>query len=665
MKRSMTRHIIRMFAMLSFVLGFSSIQSAHPYLADDLPAWLKQAESAAVPAYEKNVPAVVLYDESIITVSPDGHIRTSKSYAVRILTRQGASWAHAAEGYNTGSQGKIVDMKAWLIRPGGSVRKFGKDDALDHAEQDSLYSESRTRSITAADQADAGMVFGYEVVSEDRPYFSQMLWPFQERIPALTSRLTLTLPTGWKAAGKVFNAPAMEPKVSSNAYTWEMRDLAPITPEPAAPNVSSLAPFVAVSYGGGNSSTGAQPVGKRFDEWQDVSIWYSDLSDRQSEPNDAIIQKARELTAVAGTDLEKIQAIAQYVQAIHYVSIQIGIGGFRPHAATEVFAKQYGDCKDKANLMRAMLKAIHIDSYLVLVYSGDSTLVREEWPSPAQFNHCIIAVKLADGSTSGSVVDVPATGRLLIFDPTDEYTSMGDLPVDEQGSFALVAAGPRGTLVKLPASPPEHNKRERKIELSLSANGTLSASVQELSVGHAAAEKRSAYKALSPSDFTKVIEQWAGRDASGAKFTKIQPADNLREGRFSLDLGFTAERFAQSMQDRLVVFKALVFEHDEIPVLNAATRKYPVLLKGSTVVESTHIKFPEGFDLDEISAPLRINTLYASYNATVTRETGGVSIVRTMVLQTFTIPPDKYAEAKNFFARVRIYEQSAIVLARK
>jgi hypothetical protein len=664
MKKSMNRHTLRLSTLLGLVLGLSTIQSAHPYVADDVPAWLKQVSATTLPTYEKEVPGVVLYDESIVTVSVDGHIHTSRSYAVRILTRQGASLAHAAEEYNTGSQGKIVDMKAWLIRPGGSVRKFGKEDAVDQAEKDSLYSESRTRSISAVDQADAGMVFGYEVVSEERPYFSQTLWPFQGRIPSLTSRLTLTLPSGWKADGKVFNAPAMEPKVSGNSYTWEMRNLAPITPEPAAPNVSSLAPRVAVSYGG-SSGSGAPATGKRFSEWPDISIWYSDLSDSQSEPNEAITQKTRELTARATTDLEKIQAIGQYVQAIHYVSIQIGIGGYKPHAATEVFAKQYGDCKDKANLMRAMLKSIHIDSYLVLLYSGDSTVVREEWPSPAQFNHCIIGVKLGDGSTSGSVVNVPGAGRLLIFDPTDEYTSMGDLPVDEQGSFALVAAGTKGALVKLPSSPPERNKRERKVELSLSASGTLSATVVEQSIGQSATERRGAYKALSHSDFTKVIEQWAGRDATGAQFTRIQPTDNLAEGSFGLDLAFTAERYAQSMQNRLLVFKAVTLDRDEIPVLNAATRKYPLLLNGSTVVESTHIKFPEGFDLDEIIAPLRISTPYASYSATVTREPGGVLITRTLVLQTFAIPPENYAEARTFFSRIRGHEQAAIVLARK
>jgi hypothetical protein len=219
--------------------------------------------------------------------------------------------------------------------------------------------------------------------------------------------------------------------------------------------------------------------------------------------------------------------------------------------------------------------------------------------------------------------------------------------------------------MKLPTSPPEHNKRDRKVELSISANGTLTATVNEQSIGQAAAEKRGAYKSLSRSEFTKLIEQWAGRDASGAQFSKIQPTDNLNEGRFTLDLAFTADRYAQSMQNRLLVFKAIALDRNEIPVLNAATRKYPVLLKGSTVVESTHIKFPEGFDLDEIVAPLRISTPYASYTATVMREPGGVSITRTLVLQTFAVLPENYTEARTFFNRVRSHQQSPIVLARK
>ncbi len=106
---------------------------------------------------------------------------------------------------------------------------------------------------------------------------------------------------------------------------------------------------------------------------QIVCTRYTELSDPQSEPDDAIATKARELTANAKTELEKIQAIGRYVQNIQYISIQIGIGGYRPHAATEVFAKNYGDCKDKANLMRAMLRAVKVQAFPVLIFSGDRT----------------------------------------------------------------------------------------------------------------------------------------------------------------------------------------------------------------------------------------------------------------------------------------------------
>src|SRR5919202_1263755 len=112
-------------------------------------------------------------------------------------------------------------------------------------------------------------------------------------------------------------------------------------------------------------------------------------------------------------------------QKVQYIAIQTGLGqggGYRPHASTEVFAKSYGDCEDKANLMRAMLKADGIQSYLVAIYAGDPSYVREEWASPGQFNHCIIAVRVSDETQAPTIVQHPKLGRLLIFDATDDDT---------------------------------------------------------------------------------------------------------------------------------------------------------------------------------------------------------------------------------------------------
>src|SRR6185436_6707243 len=130
-------------------------------------------------------------------------------------------------------------------------------------------------------------------------------------------------------------------------------------------------------------------------------------------------------------------------------------------------AKSYGDCKDKANLMRAMLKIVGIASFPVSIYSGDPDYVRPEWPSPQQFNHCIIAVKVGDETRSPTVIQDARLGRLLIFDPTAEETPVGDLPSYLQGSLALIDAREIDALTKMPTTPPESNLLDRRIEGSI------------------------------------------------------------------------------------------------------------------------------------------------------------------------------------------------------
>src|SRR5205085_10724390 len=131
--------------------------SAPPALAagDDVPAWLRQAAGASVPAYERDVPAVVINNEESITVSADGSVTTVTTYAVRVLTRAGAAWAGAAEHYETDSGGKVLEMRAWLIRPDGGVKKYGKDETLDRiADSGNLYDESRLKEINATRDAE-------------------------------------------------------------------------------------------------------------------------------------------------------------------------------------------------------------------------------------------------------------------------------------------------------------------------------------------------------------------------------------------------------------------------------------------------------------------------------------------------------------------------------
>jgi transglutaminase-like putative cysteine protease len=630
---------------------------------DDAPAWLRQAAAQPVPTYGNSVSVIVLLDESTMTVGEDGHVTTVSTYAVRILSREGRRAAIAEDLYDT-DIGKVREIKAWLIRPSGQVKSYGKDYIIDQAVAlNDVYDESRLKKIVAVDEAEPGSVFGYQTISEVRPYFNQSIWYFQGVHPVLSSRLTLTLPSGWRASSVTFNHESVEPAVSGTSYSWQLTALPPIEEEPASPTWSNLAPRIAISYFPTEGTRA--PAMRGFDNWTEVSRWYSGLSDPQAVPDDAVTAKARELTAAAKTELDKIRAIGKFVQNIQYISIQIGVGRWRPHAASQVFAKSYGDCKDKANLMRAMLKSLNIESYPVLIFAGDPTYVRDTWPSPRQFNHCIVAVRVNDATQAGTVITHPKLGRLLIFDATDDDTPVGDLPDHEQGSFALVAAGDSGSLERMPIVPPEANALERQVDAVIDNHGGLTASIRESAVGTWAISYRREYRHESRPDYLKLVERWITRAATAARVNRIEPRDDDVAGRFKLEVDFDAAGYGQLMQERLLVFKPVIVSRREALALTDAKRKYPVILESHTFTETVHVKLPTGFEVDEMPDPVKLETPFGTYATTYEVKDGQLVFTRKLLQKAVTIPVDQYNSVRTFFEKIRAAEQAPVVLARK
>jgi len=657
--------------MLSRTLGygFLLVIFSAPVLAvgDEAPAWLQEAAALKVPSYEKDIPAVILRNERQVTVGEDGKVTTVITVAVRILLREGRGHAFARAFYSSDA-GKVKEMRAWLIRPSGPVKRYGKDEVIDVIEDaDDIYNESRLKLIDATNDADAGTVFGYQTTTEERSIFSQDIFPFQyARLPMLASRYSLALPQGWRASGVAFNHAPIEPTISGTSYSWELRDLPPIPMEPGSPEVTSLAPRLAVSY---YPPADSRPVPlQTYANWVEVSRWLSALHDTQWAPDAAITEKVKQMTSGAKTELEKIHLIGHYVQNIRYISIDIGVsrgGGMRPHTAAEVFAKSYGDCKDKANLMRAMLKVIGVTAYPVIIYSGDPTYVREEWASPHQFNHCIIAIKVNDETQAPTIVTHATLGRLLIFDATDDDTPVGGLPEHEQGSLALVLAGEAGALMRMPVTPPEANGLDRQIQATLAADGSITANIRESFLGTSAADSRSEFRRGSKLDFLKIIEGWISRGATAAKVSNLEPKDNKAEGRFDLSVDFSAAGYGQLMQDRLLVFKPAIVARREAVSLTEPSRKHPVVLDSHAFTETVRMKLPVGFDVDELPDAVKLDTAFGSYKTSYEVKNGELVFTRALAQRAATIPSEHYQSVRSFYEKMRAAEQAPVVLARK
>jgi hypothetical protein len=629
--------------------------------AADAPEWLLNAARAELPAFDAKVPAVVLVGDVRTEIDQKGDYTTSFRYAVKILSREGHHYAQARVGYETDLD-KIRDLNAWLVRSSGPVKRFGKSDTLDVAvRENDVYNEERARVMSGSTEAQPGDVFGFESVVESRSLFGQASCSFQGALPVRKSRCEIILPPGWRLKGTMINSSPLTPEVNGQSYVWELRDLPFFDDEPAAPPVTSLAPELLINFAAPEGTKVAPPA---FETWQEVSRWASSISDPRAQPNEALAAKARELTQGLSDDIQRIRAIGRFAQKIPYISIQIGLGRFQPHAASEVLAKSYGDCKDKANLMHALLSTLGIPSFPVLVYYGDRDHVKREWPSPALFNHVIIAVQTRAASGLPAALQHPSLGPLLLFDPTDEYTLLGDLPQGDQGGAALLAAGDSGMLFSMPTIPADLNRLVRETSATLTSSGGLTARIVEQSIGQAAARQRGLWQGLPRTDYQRVIETWLATGISGVKTSRVEASDD-ETGHFRREIDLTSERYGQLMAGRLLIFKPALVSRQESLFLTDPKRKLPVVLNARAYAETAHIKLPAGFAVDELPSPVKLALPFGSYDMQIEAQGDEIVFTRRLTTEAVTIPAEQYAAVRGFFEKIMAAEQAPVVLARR
>ncbi len=356
------------------------------------------------------------------------------------------------------------------------------------------------------------------------------------------------------------------------------------------------------------------------------------------------------------------------MQNLQYISIDIGVGygnGMKPRPSNMVLGRGYGDCKDKANLMRALLKVLNIEAFPIAIYSGDPNFVRVEWASPTQFNHCIIAIRVSAATNSPTVIEHAKLGRLMIFDATDPFTSVGDLPDVLQGSYGIIMAGENGDLSKMPITPPDFNKLDRNVEVTLNPAGDIIGKVNEKTIGQAAAYERGRLRALSAKDYNLAIDNWLSRAATGAKTSLVTPKDDHQAGSFNLDVEFSANSYAQLMQGRLMVFKPAVIGRLERLRFADGKRMNPYMIEAMKYSERVRIKLPQGFAIDEVPQATNLDMPFGKYSTDYQISGDSILFTRSLTLNRSMIPADKYEGVRSFFTKIRDAEQSPVVLIKK
>ena len=632
--------------------------------ADTAPEWLHAAARETMPDAPKDAVAIVLLDERVTTVKDNGEIETLYRRAYKILRPE----AHEKYGKLVvpfDKETRISSMKAWAIPADGKDYEVKQKDSAELGLYgDALYSDLRAKFLEIP-AANPGNVIGYEYSQKERPFLFADEWSFQETIPVRRSRFTLQLPPGWEMTTQWDNYPEMkETSAGNNAYSWELENIPAIETEPEMPPWQAIAGRMGIKYFPRDPALRAKSSGS----WNDLGLWYEGLTASSRTPTPEIRQKVTELTANSKTTLDKIKALVAFMQRdIRYVAIEIGIGGYQPHPASDVFRYRYGDCKDKATLLSSMLQVIGVESYYVVAQT-ERGVVRPNFPSPDAFNHVILAIRLPDDvATNGlwAIVKDPKYGTLLIFDPTDPYTPLGYIPYFEQHNYGLLVTPNGGELLSLPLLPPPTNRLMRMGQLTLSSTGALTGNIQEIRWGDPATMERSLLLRTAPADRGKVIEDSLGYHLSNFRLTGATIGNlDAFDQTLTLNYKFIADDYAKSagnlllLRPRVLGVKGGIVDSDK-------PRKYPIDLPEAKVeTDDFQITLPPGYVADDLPDPVVVKSDFASYKSKIEVSEGVLHYQRTYQVTDTLVPTEKLPTLRKFYGQIAGDERATAVLRR-
>lgn len=480
-----------------------------------------------------------LDNEETVVFDAGGRAVRTRYFLYKVLTQKGAEgWGDISISWQPWHEDHPI-LRARVITADSVVHDLDAKtitDAPAKESEDHVFSDRRVQRAPLPAVAPGSLVEEELVSTESAPFFGAGTverFYFGSSVPVQHTRLVLDAPAALPLRYDLHLLPDLKPQRSETEGRVRITfDNGPMeTPDDAEAELpSDLPAYPSITFSSGDS-------------WREVAEEYGKIVDKQIAGAELkpLIGK---LIAGKKTRDEKSAAILAYLnREVRYTGVEFGESALVPQFPSQTLARKYGDCKDKASLLVAMLRAANVPAYIALLNAGSREDVAADLPGMGMFDHAIVYV--------------PGTPDLWI-DATDEYARLGEVPGGDQGRLALVARPGSADLVHVPVSSSADNLIVEKRQVYLAENGP--ARIIETSEPHGSsesmyrrdfadkdsktvkdeltnyvkaqylAEKLDRIDRSEPTDFSK-------------QFQLVLESDHARRGFTDLNVGVTAIRF--------------------------------------------------------------------------------------------------------------------------
>jgi len=418
---------------------------------------------------------------------------------------------------------------------------------------------------------------------------------------------------------------------------YEAQEVAKTVAEPLMPGIAEVAtPLHISTYG----------------TWEEVGDYWWGLIEGQLAPNEQLKKTVAELLqGVDRSDRRKVvEAIYGFVVSkTRYVALEFGIYGFKPYPVSRVLARGFGDCKDKAALMHAMLKEAGIASTFVLIRANFVGRLAPRPASLAAFNHVILHVPELD----------------LFLDGTAEFHGTAEMPsADADANALLVAPHGKSRFLHTPALKAEDTWADSRQTVALAVDGSAHVEGTWTTQGQWAPGFRKAFAAKAGQE-AEFLKQW-GQAYPGIwpQALETNAVENLEEP-FRLQFSAKIPRYAEATPEGLR-FYALGFRQNRSTSLGQlATRHWPLEVPEPFVEKHEMVyRLLPGWRLAEADWKVEEPSPFGEFVLSVHSEEGKLTVQSTWKLTTHRVEPEDYPAFRAWVLKVEQLQNRRLLLLR-
>jgi tetratricopeptide (TPR) repeat protein/transglutaminase-like putative cysteine protease len=581
--------------------------------------------------------AVTLADVTRVRVQQSGLSSRFHQLAVKVYTRRGVDAFRSFPITYSPSREEVRILRARITKPDGSlVESFGDTNRSLNEPWSGMYYDAQAKVLSFPGLAPGDLLelqYRIEDTASDNllsDYWGDLAY-VQGITPKLRWEFVVDMPAGrtlyWneKTLGAGVSARREPSSDGRVLYRFEARRVSRVTPEPGMPGWSEVAATLHVST---------------YRTWEDVGRYYWSLIRDQLVPDDSIRRAAD--GALKGVDRRDTRAVVRalyeyVVKNTRYVALEFGIHGYKPYRVDRVLARRFGDCKDKASLLHALLEVSGVDSRIVLLRMRQLGAIPPEPASLAVFNHAIVYVPGLDWYLDG----------------TAEFHGATELPIsDRRASVLIVEPDGKSRFTVTPEARPEDNVTDVQLELALRPGGAAEVKGESRVRGSAAPEYRRSYQSAATRRTT--FEQGWAQTFPGLSVDKVSISDpNRLDQDVALDYELSIPRYAEVGGDTL---RFLPFGSRRGYVetyAGLAERHGDLVLDGPSVTRFTfRYRLPPGWSVDALPPDVGTTNGFGRLSLGYTVEQGVLVCRGELVFSRDRIAASEYPAFRAFVAQV-------------